>query len=133
MPRGDQLRRQWRLLHILAARGGRAIPELAREVGSSARTVWRDLAVLQTSGFPLTSERDGRVIRYHLFEGARGTPPIPFTLPELMGLHLGRHLLVPLRGTLIGGSLHTALEKIAATLAPGAKTFLGQLEQEVSA
>jgi len=57
MPRGDQLTRQWRLLHILASRGGRTIPELMREVGCSRRTIWRDLGILQAVGFPLTAER----------------------------------------------------------------------------
>lgn len=50
-----------------------------------------------------------------------------------MGLHLGRHLLVPLRGTPVGASIHTALDKIAATLAPKAKEFLDRLHHELSA
>ena len=127
MPRGDQLARQWRVLHILAARGGRTVLELTGEIGCSARTLWRDLAVLQTAGFPLTTDPDGRESRYRLMEGLRGLPPIPFTPTELMGLHMGRHLLVPLRGTPMGESIHTALDKIAATLAPKAKDFLDRL------
>lgn len=133
MPRGDQLSRQWKLLHILASRGGRTIPELIRAAGCSRRTVWRDLQILQAVGFPITNERDGRESRYRLMEGARGLPPIPFTLTELMSLHLGRHLLVPLRGTPVGDQIHTALEKIAATLVPSAKAFLERLNQELSA
>ena len=50
MARGDQLIRQWKLLHILAARRGRTVPEMMREVKCSRRTVWRDLAVLQQAG-----------------------------------------------------------------------------------
>jgi proteasome accessory factor B len=133
MARGDQLIRQWKLLHILAARGGRTVPELMREVKCSRRTVWRDLAVLQQAGFPLTTEQDGKESRYQLIEGPRGTPPIPFTLPELMSLHMGRHLLVPLRGTPVGEAIHTALEKVSATLGPAAKTFLASLDQSMSA
>jgi len=133
MARGDQLIRQWKLLHALAARGGRTVPELMREVKYSRRTVWRDLAVLQQAGFPLTTEQDGRESRYLLIEGSRGTPPIPFTLAELMSLHMGRHLLVPLRGTPVGEAVHTALEKVSATLPPAAKAFLERLNQGVSA
>jgi predicted DNA-binding transcriptional regulator YafY len=60
MARDDQLVRQWRLLHILAARGGRTVQELMQEVRCSRRTVWGDLAVLQEAGFPLTTEQVGR-------------------------------------------------------------------------
>jgi predicted DNA-binding transcriptional regulator YafY len=133
MARGDQLVRQWRLLHILAARGGRTIDELVREVTCSRRTVWRDLAVLQAAGFPLATEQDGHESRYRLIEGPRGAPPVPFTLTEIMSLHLGRHLLVPLRGTPVGEAIHTALMKIAATLGPPAKMFLDRLDRCVSA
>lgn len=133
MARGDQLARQWRLLHILGARGGCTVEELAREVRCSVRTAWRDLALLQEVGFPLTCERDGRESRYMLIQGPRGLPPIPFTLTELMGLHLGRHLLAPLHGTPAGDSIRNALDKIAATLAPHAKSFLDGLDREISA
>lgn len=133
MPRGDQLSRQWRVLHVLAARGGKTIAELAREIGCSARTVWRDLALLQRVGFPLTTDRDGRESRYLLIQGPRGLPPLPFSFTELASLHLARHLLVPLRGTPLGEPIHAVLEKIAATLAPKAKEFLDRLHRELSA
>lgn len=133
MARGDQLIRQWKLLNILAARGGCTIQEMMREMQCSRRTVWRDLVVLQQAGFPLTTELDGRENRYRLLEGPRGTSPVPFTLAELMSLHLGRHLLVPLRGTPVGEAIHTALEKISATLGPAARAFLDGLDRNLSA
>ena len=133
MPRGEQLSRQWRLLYILAARGGKTVADLSREIGCSARTVWRDLALLQEAGFPLTADRDGRESRYLFVEGAQGLPPIPFTLPELASLHLARHLLLPLRATPLGEPIHAVLEKVAATLAPKAKSFLDQLHSDLSA
>jgi predicted DNA-binding transcriptional regulator YafY len=133
MARGDQLIRQWKLLCVLAVRGGRTVQDLMREIQCSRRTVWRDLAILEASGFPLRAEQDGRESRYRLVEGSRGMPPIPFTLTELMSLHLGRHLLVPLRGTPVGEAIHTALEKISATLGPAARAFLTSLDQSVSA
>jgi predicted DNA-binding transcriptional regulator YafY len=133
MARGDQLVRQWKLLHILAARGRRTVEELMQEVHCSRRTVWRDLAVLQAAGFPLTTEQDGHESRYRLIDGPWGTPPFPFTLTELMSLHIGRHLLVPLRGTPVGEAIHTALDKVAATLGPAAKAFLERLDRSLSA
>jgi predicted DNA-binding transcriptional regulator YafY len=133
MARGDQLARQWKLLHILAVRSGRTVQDLMQEMKCSRRTAWRDLAVLQAAGFPITSEQGGRESRYRLIEGPRSTPPVPFMLTELMSLHLGRHLLVPLRGTPVGEAIHTALEKISATLGPAAKAFLTSLDQSISA
>ncbi len=133
MARTDQLVRQWKLLHILAARGGRTIQTLMQEMKCSRRTIWRDLAVLQVAGFPLTTGQDGRESRYRLVESPRGLPAVPFTLTELMSLHLGRHLLVPLRGTPVGEAIHTALGKISATLGPAAKAFLDRLDRSVSA
>src|SRR5574337_355147 len=133
MARGDQLIRQWRLLHILAARGGRTVRDLMEETRCSRRTVRRDLELLQKVGFPIASEQNGRESRYRLIEGSQGAPPVPFTLTELMSLHLGRHLLVPLRGTPVGEAIHTALEKISAALGPTARTFLTDLDQSISA
>lgn len=131
--RGVQPVRQWRLLLLLASRGGRTIPEIQAEMGCSRRTVWRDLEVLQEVGFPITAERDGRESRYRLIEGARGLPPIPLSLPELASLHLARHLLAPLQRTPFGEPIETALQKITATLTPAAKAFLDHLPQELSA
>lgn len=133
MARRDQVIRKWRLLHILAVRGGGTIQELTREVNCGRRTVWQDLVALQEAGFPITTEQDGRESRYRLIEGPLGTPPGPFTLTEIMSLHLGRHLLVPLRGTPVGGAIHTALEKISSTLGPAARAFLDDMEQCISA
>ena len=133
MARGDQLIRQWKLLHILGVHGGRSVDDLTQEMRCSRRTVWRDLAGLQVAGFPITAEQDGRESRYRLIEGPRGGPPAPFTLTELMSLHLGRHLLVPIRGTPAGAAIHTALEKISATLGPAAKDFLTSLGESISA
>lgn len=133
MARGDQLVRQWRLLQLLAAQGGRTVQELMREVRCSHRTVWRDLGVLRAAGFPLTLEQEGRQSCCRLIEGPGGALPVPFALTELMSLHLGRHLLVPLRGTAVGEAVHAALERISKSLEPAAKTFLNRLDQSMSA
>ncbi len=132
MPRGDQLTRQWRILLLLTARAGRSVPELMREIGASRRTIWRDLGVLQAAGFPITADRDGHESWYGVLETARGLPAIPFSLPELLCLHLGGRFLAPLQATQFGAPVRTALDKIAATLAPGAREFLGRLDREVS-
>jgi len=133
MPRGEQVTRQWKTLMALAGRGGVTVPDLMRDLETSRRTVWRDLQVLQEVGFPVTSERDGRESRYRLIEGARGLPPMPVTLPELLALHMARDLLKPLRGTPLGEPIQRVLDKVAAQLSPSAKAFLDNLARLVSA
>ena len=55
------------------------------------------------------------------------------SLPELLSLHLGGRFLAPLQATQFGAPIRTALDKIAATLAPAAREFLGRLDRELSA
>jgi len=57
MDGGDKLIRQWKVLHILAARGSRTVQDLMQEMKCSRRIVWRHLALLQGAGFPITSEQ----------------------------------------------------------------------------
>ncbi len=103
-----------------------------RDVRCSRRTFSRDLGVLRAAGFPLTLEREGGQSRCRLTEGPGGALPVPFALTELMSLHLGRHLLVPLRGTAVGEAVHAALERISKSLDPAAKTFLNRLHECLS-
>ena len=43
MPRGDQLARQWRLLHFIDRPQGVTVEDAARDLGCAVRTVWRDM------------------------------------------------------------------------------------------
>jgi predicted DNA-binding transcriptional regulator YafY len=71
--RNKQVIRQWELLRALEE-APRTRPELAALLGTTVRTVHRDLDALQAARFPLYSERhdDGHV-RWHLL----GTRPAP--------------------------------------------------------
>ena len=52
MARNAEVIRQWKLLlHLDGLAHGRAVDELAAELGVNKRTVWRDLAALQEAGF----------------------------------------------------------------------------------
>jgi len=53
MPRGDQLSRQWRLLQMIDRPQGVTVDDAARDLKFTIRTIWRDLSVLQTAGFPI--------------------------------------------------------------------------------
>ena len=61
-----QLLRQWKLLQRLSdEQDGVLLTQLSSELGVSARTVRRDLGVLQAAGFPL-DERLGERARLRL-------------------------------------------------------------------
>lgn len=53
--RGGQLARSWRLIAIVRGCAGVRVQKLARELGVTERTVYRDLIALQAAGVPLTT------------------------------------------------------------------------------
>lgn len=127
--RGDQLSRQWRLVQRLArSRYGAGLDELADELECTRRTVYRDLDALMYAGFPVTSEkRDGRVF-YRLIESYQ-LGDAPFTADELLALAFGEDLLRGLEGTVFHDSVHSALQKIRASLGADGTAFLERLRE----
>ena len=98
--RGDQISRQWRILrHLESSRKGLTAAQIAEVGDVSLRTAYRDLEDLQSSGFPLYCEEEEKGRRWQLIESYKAGIPPPFTLTELMSLHLGRDLFRVLRGT----------------------------------
>jgi predicted DNA-binding transcriptional regulator YafY len=134
MPRGDQLTRQWGVLSLVDVHHyGITIDELAQETGSHTRTVRRDLAALERTGFPLyTEEVDGQV-RWKLLTAFKNAPHAPFTITELLSLYLSRDLLKVLKGTPFYESIESLLEKIRKTISPKTLEHLGKLEHSLYA
>ncbi|MEJ5358100.1 MAG: YafY family protein [Desulfobacterales bacterium] len=133
MARGDQLARQWRILQeLIASRTGRSVPELARAVDCHVRTVYRDLEALQAAGFPVTTAREGRRTVWSLLDPARRSLPVPFTLPELLALYMGRRLAAGLEGTVFYEALESLGAKIRLLLPPEMAAHL-EREQEAIA
>jgi predicted DNA-binding transcriptional regulator YafY len=92
--RGDQLARQWRILRTIeSSKHGATVAQLAAEEDCHTRTIWRDLAAIQSAGFPLYSEKDGSTSRYCFVEGYKFHLPVPFTVTELMSLYFYRDIL----------------------------------------
>ena len=58
MARGDSLARQLKLMTLLEDRQELAVTDVARELGYTTRTVYRDLAILERIASPST--RSGR-------------------------------------------------------------------------
>lgn len=126
--RGDQLARQWRILRQLeVSRYGLTANEIADEGGVSLRTAYRDMDDLQYAGFPISSEREGKATRWRLMKGFRLDIPEPFTLTELLCLHLGGDLFTVFKGTVFQSSQESVLEKIRGMLPPETLAYLDRI------
>ena len=132
MARGDQLGRQWTLVRLLSGRVGRTLEQLRAELGVGKRTVQRDIAVLESAGFPVTSEQRNGTVFWRFMEGFRAEAPVSLTLTEQMALYFSKSLVKPLQGSPIYESLESALQKVGAALPPQSFRFLRGLDQAIS-
>ena len=129
MARGEQLGRQWKIIqHLMGARHGKTVAEIAAVMEGHPRSVYRDLQALEAAGFPLYTERDGNRNRWCVLEEARRPVPIPLELTELMALCLSGHLLKGLEGTVFAAAIKSLADKIRAVLSPSLKDYLKRLE-----
>lgn len=134
MARGDQLGRQWKIIqHLMTARHGKTVAEIAEAVDSHPRSVYRDLEALETAGFPLYTEREGNRNRWCLLEEARRPVPIPLDLTELMALSLSRNLLGALEGTVFATAMASLADKIRSVLTPAWRGYLDRLGATLTA
>ena len=112
------MRRADRLFLIIHALRGRrsALPArtLAETLGVSLRTVYRDVADLQTSGVPIEGEAG---VGYVLRKGA-DIPPLMFNAEELEALVVGTRFVRAFGGKRLGLAASAALLKIEAVLPP---------------
>ena len=131
--RGDQLARQWRIIRAIeATSGGLTVAELAKREGIGVRTIYRDLVALQQAGFPLYSARVERAQRWAFVDTYKFRIPTPFTLTELMSLHLYRELLRVFRGTPFYDSLEELFKKVQATIPPDVLGYLDRVQSVFS-
>jgi predicted DNA-binding transcriptional regulator YafY len=134
MGRNSELIRQWTLLQKLASSRANTIPKLAQDLDVSTRTLRRDLAALQTVGFPIYDDIvDGtKVWRMdHKLTGALSRSGLTF--PELCALYFSRALLECFAGTPMLRDLQSALDKFEAALSPAMRRFLDRLPRVISA
>jgi predicted DNA-binding transcriptional regulator YafY len=136
VPRNDQIVRQWHLLRSLEGSRGATLHELAdavpKDFSRHVRTIRRDLAALESAGYPIVTERDGAQTRWRLLDGFRRIPALGFVPTELMALALGRDLLKPLDGTHLHAALDSALAKASAALPPSGLAFVKQMRETLS-
>ena len=134
MARGDQLSRQWKMIHtLLASKFGKTVSELADELACTKRTVYRDLEALQAGGFPITTESRDNHSYWHILDAARQQVPMAFSIPELMALYFGKEMLRTYRGTVFHDAIESLLSKIKATLPPAYTDYLDRIQDRMDA
>lgn len=130
--RGDQLIRQWKILRLLESRRrGLTALEIGSHVDILPRTVYRDLQAIEEAGFPIYNDRSAGCSRWKLTDGSRTGLSLPFTLTELLSLHMGRGLLNVFEGTIFQDGIESLLEKVAASLPPETFRFLENISGQV--
>lgn len=137
MPRNDQAIRQLVILNKLdASRHGLTLDQLAEAIDPAAtrhpRTLRRDLAAIESAGWPVLTERFDGQVRWKLLEGSRNIPALRLSPGELMALTVSRRLIAPLEGTELHASLQSALGKASAALPPQGLELAQQLEHTFS-
>ena len=111
------MRRADRLFQIVQyLRGGRLqrADDLAARLEVSRRTIYRDIADLQSTGVPIDGEAG---IGYIMREGY-DLPPLMFTKDEMVALVAGARLLRAWGGASLAAAAQEALAKIADVLPP---------------
>lgn len=118
------------VIRILEARYGATVDELAEECGVTRRTIYRDLDAIRDAGYPLDSEQevDGHTL-YRFVTGYKKSPPITFSLDELMTLYLCRGQLGFLKGTPFEDDLEAIFGRIRSSLPPRSVAHLERIAE----
>lgn len=121
------MRRADRLFQIVQHfRGGRLVT--AQKLGVwlevSERTIYRDIADLQSSGVPIDGEAG---VGYIMREGF-DLPPLMFTRDEIVALVAGARMVKAFGGAAMARAAEEALVKIAAVLPPSEKDRIAQTQ-----
>lgn len=127
---GDQpsLQRQWVLLRMLGAqRHGVAVAEAARELGTSQKTIRRDLATFAQVGFPLEETTGARGRKVWCLTSRSGLSELSFAFDEALALYLGRRFFEPLAGTYLWDAAQSAFRKVQACLGRQALAYLDSM------
>lgn len=127
MARGDQVLRQWRLHQILEhARRGMSVEELrdAMDGRGSRRTIYRDLEVLISAGFPIRQDRG----KFRM-ESGRAALSIPVSPSDLVAIVLAEDLVAPLAETAVAARLATVRTRLLAQLSPAGRAFIAELRR----
>lgn len=121
------MRRADRLFQIVQQlRGGRLVTArmLGERLEVSDRTIYRDIADLQSSGVPIDGEAG---VGYLLREGF-DLPPLMFTRDEIVALVAGARMVRAFGGAEMARAAEEALVKISAVLPDAERTRVDRTE-----
>ena len=118
------MRRADRLFQIIQyLRGGRLVTaaKLAERLEVSERTIYRDIADLQSTGVPI----DGEAGIGYILRSGFDLPPLMFTRDEIVALVTGARMVKAWGGTAMMAAAEEALVKIEAVLPEAARNRVG--------
>ncbi|MCY6383186.1 helix-turn-helix transcriptional regulator [Hoeflea prorocentri] len=121
------MRRADRLFQIVQyLRGGRLVTaaSLAERLEVSERTIYRDIADLQSTGVPIDGEAG---VGYIMREGF-DLPPLMFSRDEIVALVTGARMARAWGGAAVARAAEEALVKIEAVLPDGERNRIQQTE-----
>ena len=121
------MRRADRLFQIVQyLRGGRLVTaaRLADTLEVSERTIYRDIADLQTSGVPIDGEAGVGYVMRHGYD----LPPLMFTRDEIVALVAGARLIRAWGGAAMARAAEEALVKIESVLPDAERARANQVE-----
>jgi len=117
MSRDKPVLRAIKLLTLIERNGnGLRVTDMAEQLGTNARAVYRDLQVLEELHVPLYPDKNGRESYWKVDPDYRSRLSIPFSLSELLSLYLAQDSIRPLDGTVYYDSLQSLFEKVWAVL-----------------
>lgn len=125
--RRDKMRRADRLFQIVQHfRGGRLVTaqKLGEWLEVSERTIYRDIADLQSTGVPIDGEAG---VGYIMREGF-DLPPLMFTRDEIVALVAGARMVRAFGGAAMARAAEEALVKIGAVLPDREKDRIARTE-----
>lgn len=118
------MRRADRLFQIVQyLRGGRLVTAagLAEKLEVAPRTIYRDIADLQSTGVPI----DGEAGVGYVMRGGYEVPPLMFTRDEIVSLVVGARMVRAWGGATMARAAEEALMKIEAVAPPAERARIG--------
>ena len=79
----------------------------------------------------VSEARDGTIFQ-HFIEGFSAESPVSLTLTKVIAIYYSRALLRPLQGSIIYGSIESAIRKISTTLPAASLRLMRELEDEMA-
>jgi predicted DNA-binding transcriptional regulator YafY len=117
MSRAKPVLRAIKLLSLIERNpNGLRVKDMAEQLRSNPRAIYRDLQILETLPVQLYTDRNGRESVWKIDPDYRNRLAIPFTLSELLSLYFAQDSIRPLDGTVLHDSLLSLFDKVRATL-----------------